>query len=127
MVDASVLAEIVDGLERLLGRAPDDHVDDGEAYRSALNQSLAALNLTKAYIADQTRGRPPDGQREHQLSMAWARAAGRLEGVDPALAEKCRLEDEDWANPRSWDTDELERTRDGIDRVAVEIRTRLAS
>lgn len=127
MVEAAVLLGILNSLERLLDRITEDHVRDSERFRDALNQVLAALNLTKAYIADQTKGRSPDRQREQQLSMAWTRAASSLKGIDSDLAERCHLEGEEWANPTSWDAEEIEEARSGLDRAAIEIRTLMSS
>lgn len=127
MVEASELLDILSSLERLLDRITEDHVRESDEYRAALNQVLAALNLTKAYIADQTKGRSPDRQRELQLSLAWTRAAGSLQDIDPDLSEKCRLEGEQWANPTSWEAEELEDAQRGIDEAAVRMRTLLTS
>lgn len=125
MVEAAMLLAIVRALGDLLDRLPDDRMRDDERHRDALDQVLAALNLTKAYIADQTRGRATDRRREEQLSRAWTRAASGLEEIDADLAARCRLNGEHWENPTSWDDEDLREARTRIDDAAVAIRSRL--
>lgn len=126
MMRAAAVTGIVRDLQGLVGRVPVQRVRESEEHRAALEQALAALNLTKAYLTDVKRNRPPDPQRERQLSMAWTRASRTLEAIDPDLAERCDLEGEDWDDPESWDDEETEEAEAGIDAVLIDIRNLLS-
>lgn len=125
MVEASILLGILHALQDLLDRITQERVRDDRKYRKALEEVFLALNQTKAYIANRTAGEPRDRRKEEDLSMAWSRASVQLLGIDEDLATRCELKGEYWADPASWDKEDIHNARIGINEVSSEVRSLL--
>ena len=87
-------------------------------YESTLKALLKALNETQIYIGTKKTNK----KTEAKLSRLWTRAAVKIRNYDIDLAERCQMKGVYWTDPKSWDDQDIEKTRIGISEVADTIK-----
>ena len=95
-------------------------------YKAALRALYLAANETKAYVATLKRRKNPDQDRELRLSKLWVDAAIELRKINKALAKKCILKAEYWADPTAWSDKQIDNTRDSLKEIYNECRKLLS-
>jgi len=117
-----MLEYIVDKLIALVGPITTLSKEKRELKDGALRGISIALQETKLYYRDLSRGKQRDMDREAQLAKYWAAAAIPLRHIDQELAMICEYKGDFWINPYHWSDDEIERVGIKLDDVSSAYR-----
>lgn len=111
MIELTQLVSVFQHIISWLKLANDEKQKDREDYKKALLSVYLAANETKLYVATLKRRKKADIKRQAELSRLWTQAAVEIRELDAALAQKCLLRGDYWADPTEWTQEELESAR----------------
>ena len=103
-----MIAQVIEGLVKLLGPVATLTKDRRELKDSALRAISTALDETYLYYRDLNNGVPRNMEREAQLSKYWSAAAIPLRHFDEELANICDYKSEYWVNPENYSDEQVE-------------------
>lgn len=102
-----MIAQVIDGLIKLLGPVATLSKERRELKDNALRAISTALNETFLYYRDLGKGLARNMDREAQLTNYWSAAAIPLRHFDEELANICDYKAEYWVNPEIYSDDEI--------------------
>lgn len=91
---------------------------------AAVRAVLVAANATTAYIVDWENGNR-DREKEHELVRLWSEAAAAIRHHDRDFAFKLDMKARYWADPDTWNEDDVKRAGIALKDVAARARSLL--